>query len=107
MNLRRLLLALALILTAAPAFLFAGEPATYEGEIKGVVCAACKEHVTESLLKVDGVKTVEIAPTNVPEIRHITIKAAKENFSASDANNALATAHGDTYKVTKLEKKTK
>ena len=102
MTLRRFVLALAL-LTSLPAL--AGDAITYVGEITGVVCSACKEHVTESLMKVDGVKTVEINPTNVPEIRHITIKAAKENFSASDANNALATAHGDTYKVTKLEKK--
>lgn len=83
----------------------AGEPLKYEGEITGVVCGACKEHVTTTLMKIDGVKAVEIAPTNLPEIRHLTIKATKPDFSAADANNALATAHGETYKVTKLEKK--
>ena len=83
----------------------AGDVQKYEGEITGVVCPACQEHVTEALMKVDGVKSVEIAPTNVPTIRHIVITAAKEGFSAADANNALATAHGETYKVTKLDKK--
>jgi copper chaperone CopZ len=102
MKLPRLFLAL-LVAFAAP--LFAADPVTYVGEITGVVCGACKEHVTEALMKVDGVKSVEIDPTNVPEIRHITVKATKENFSASDANNALAAAHGETYKVTKLAKK--
>jgi len=100
MNLRLLC---ANLLLASPAL--AGDAITYVGEITGVVCSACKEHVTESLMKVHGVQTVEINPTNVPEIRHITIKAEKENLSATDVNNALAAAHGDTYKVTKLDKK--
>lgn len=94
----------------AIAFIFtftarAGDVQKYEGEITGVVCPACQEHVTEALMKVDGVKAVEIAPTNVPTIRHIVISTAKEGFSAADANNALAAAHGETYKVTKLDKK--
>lgn len=93
------------LLLAVPAF--AGDALTYEGEITGVVCPACKEHVTEALMKVQGVKSVDIAPTNVPEIRHLVIKAEKENFSATDVNNVLASAHGDSYKVTRLEKKTK
>ena len=93
-----------LLILASSASLFAGD-FTYEGQITGVVCGACKEHVTEALMKVDGIKSIEIAPTNVPEIRHITIKASKDNFSASDANNALAAAKGENYKVTKLDKK--
>lgn len=97
--------ALQLFLAFVSLSLFAGEPVKYEGEITGIVCGACKEHVTEALMKVNGVKSVEIAPTNVPEIRHIIITAAKPEFSASDANNALASAHGDNYKVTRLEKK--
>ena len=92
------------IVLATSAAAIAGD-ITYEGQITGVVCGACKDHVTEALMKVDGIKSVEIAPTNVPEIRHITIKGTKENFSASDANNALAAAHGENYKVTKLDKK--
>jgi copper chaperone CopZ len=100
---KTLLRALALSLVSGVT-VFAGD-ITYEGQITGVVCGACKEHVTEALMKVDGIKSVEIAPTNVPEIRHITIKGSKENFSATDANNALAAAHGENYKVTKLDKK--
>lgn len=102
-RMKTILRSLALIL-ASSASLFAGD-FTYEGQITGVVCGACKEHVTEALMKVDGIKSIEIAPTNVPEIRHITIKASKDNFSASDANNALAAAKGENYKVTKLDKK--
>lgn len=97
--------ALHLFLALCAFSVFAGDAVKYEGEITGIVCGACKEHVTEALMKVHGVKTVEIAPTNLPEIRHITITASKPDFSASDANNALSQAHGDTYKVTRLEKK--
>lgn len=100
---KTLLRALTLLLVSGVTAL-AGD-ITYEGQITGVVCGACKDHVTEALMKVDGIKSVEIAPTNVPEIRHITIKGSKENFSATDANNALAAAHGENYKVTKLDKK--
>ncbi len=101
MTLRAFLCSLVLAITGAA---IAGD-STYVGEITGVVCPACKEHVTTALMKVEGIKSIEIDPTNVPEIRHLTIKASKENFSASEANNALTAAHGDSYKVTKLEKK--
>ena len=99
---KTLIRTLALVLATSAAF--AGD-ITYVGQITGVVCGACKDHVTEALMKVDGIKSVEINPTNVPEIRHITIKATKDNFSASDANNALTAAKGENYKVTKLDKK--
>ena len=93
-----------LILLATSFALLAAEPVKFEGEITGVVCGACKDHVTSALMKVSGVKSVEIAPTNKPEIRHIIITAAKTEFSAADANKALAAEHGDNYKITRLAK---
>lgn len=98
-------LALIAFITFTSAVAVAGEPQKFEGEITGVVCPACQEHVTTALLKVDGIKNVEIAPTNVPEVRHITITTTKGTYSAAEANNVLAAAHGDSYKVTKLDKK--
>ena len=99
MNLTRCCLALIAIAT----FSLAGEAKKLEGEITGVVCSACQEHVTTALMKVDGVTAVEIKPTNNPEVRHIAITTSKPAFSATDANNALAAANATTYKVTKLE----
>ncbi len=93
-----------LIFLATSFTLLAADPVKFEGEITGVVCGACKDHVTSALMKVTGVKSVEIAPTNKPEIRHIIITAAKPEFSASDANKALAAEHGDNYKITRLAK---
>ncbi len=90
-------------LVLAPAVL-AGD-AKFEGEITGLVCASCQEHVTGVLMKIDGVKNVEIVATNKPEIRHIIITSSKEAFTAEDANKALLAAHADSYKVTRLEKK--
>ena len=48
------LLLSALALLATPA-LRGGDASTYEGTITGVVCVACKQHVTEALTaKLDG-----------------------------------------------------
>jgi copper chaperone CopZ len=96
-----LLLALGLIAVSA----LADDAKQLQGEITGVVCAACQEHVTTALMKVEGIKNVEFKPTNNPEIRHIAITTTKPDFSASDANNALAAAKATNFKVTKLEAK--
>jgi copper chaperone CopZ len=101
MTLPRLLITFAALTT----FTFAVDAKKLEGEITGVVCAACQEHVTTALMKVEGVKSVEFKPTNDPEVRHITLTTTNVTFSASDANNALAAAKATTYKVTKLEAK--
>jgi len=84
---------------------FAGDVATFQGQITGVVCAACKEHVVSSLAKLKGVKDIEIAPTNVPEIRMLILKVETAALTADEVNKLLTADHGDSYKVTTLAKK--
>lgn len=71
----------------------------------GVVCGACKDHVVTSLAKLKGVKDIEISPTNLPEIRMLTIKAETAALTADEVNKLLTADHGDSYKVTMLAKK--
>lgn len=94
-------LVLGLFLQAAKA----GELSTYQGQITGVVCASCKDHVLSSLGKVKGVKDIQIQPTNLPEVRLLTIKSESEELTADELNKALSTAHGESYKVTQLARK--
>ena len=84
---------------------YAGDVVTFQGQITGVVCAACKDHVVSSLAKLKGVKDIEISPTNMPEIRVLTIKAETAALSAEDLNKLLTADHGESYKVTTLAKK--
>ena len=97
-----LYLATALLLSL-PAF--AGDVATFQGQITGVSCGACKDHVVTSLAKLKGVKDIEILPTNLPEVRMLMIKADTAALTAEEVNKLLAADHGESYKVTKLEKK--
>lgn len=83
----------------------AGDVATFQGQITGVVCAACKDHVVSSLAKLKGVKDIEIAPTNVPEIRMLILKVETAALTADDVNKLLAADYGESYKVTTLAKK--
>lgn len=83
----------------------AGDVATFQGQITGVVCAACKDHVVSSLAKLKGVKDIEIAPTNVPEVRMLILKVETATLTADDVNKLLAADHGESYKVTTLAKK--
>lgn len=83
----------------------AGDVATFQGQITGVSCGACKDHVVTSLAKLKGVKDIEISPTNLPEVRMLTIKAETAALTADEVNKLLTADHGESYKVTKLEKK--
>ena len=101
MNLLRTLVAAA---TATFALTAHAETATsYEGEITGLVCASCKQEVVAALSKLDGVKNVEITPSNNPEIRKITIASTSVSLTQSDVNQALDKVSKE-FKVTKLAK---
>lgn len=78
-------------------------PATFEGEITGLVCASCKQEVVTALSKMDGVKNVEITPSNNPEIRRIVIASTKENLTQANVNETLEKVSKE-FKVTKLAK---
>jgi copper chaperone CopZ len=78
------------------------EPRSYSGDITGVVCSACKDHVITTLMKLQGISLVEIIPGEKPESRKIIVKCDRDTLSATELSNALALAHGDSYKVTDL-----
>jgi len=99
-----------LILCLASALLLsiqamAGDVATFQGQITGVVCGACKDHVVSSLAKLNGIKDIEISPTNLPEIRMLTLKVETAALTAEDVNKLLTSDHGESYKVTTWVKK--
>lgn len=78
-------------------------PSNYEGEITGLVCASCKQEVVAALSKIEGVKNVEITPSNNPEIRRIVIASANPSLTQEDVNTALGKVSKE-FKVTKLSK---
>ena len=83
----------------------AGDTATYEGTITGVVCAACKQHVTEALTaKIDGITEVKITPGEKEGEQKITITSKKDGVTKDSAVQALGEL-AETYKRLSLEKK--
>ncbi len=76
---------------------------SYVGEISGLVCASCKAEVVAGLAKLPGVTSVEITPSNNPEIRRITINATREALTSEEVNQALDKVSKD-FKVSKLAK---
>ncbi len=83
----------------------AGETHTYEGAISGVVCVACKQHVTEALTaKLDGVTEIKIAPSEKEGEQKITIVSKKADITKDSAVQALGKL-ADDYQILSLEKK--
>ena len=76
---------------------------SYVGEISGLVCASCKAEVVAGLSKLPGVTSVEITPSNNPEIRRITINSTREALTSEEVNQALDKVSKD-FKVSKLAK---
>jgi len=76
---------------------------SYVGEITGLVCASCKDEVVATLSKLEGVKNVEIVPSNHPEIRKITIATTRATLTSAEVNLALDKVSKE-FKVTKLAK---
>lgn len=99
---KKLLASLALLSLSS---IQAAEPATYEGTITGVVCVACKQHVTEALTaKLDGITEVKITPGSKEGEQKITIVSKKGDVTKDSASQALSSI-GDAYKILSLEKK--
>jgi copper chaperone CopZ len=99
---KKILLTLSLFASAG---LHAGEPATYEGTITGVVCVACKQHVTEALTaKLDGITEVKITPSQQEGEQKITIISKQADLTKDKATQALGDL-AENYKLLSLEKK--
>lgn len=102
---KNILLTLAALTIAATASLRAGELATYEGTITGVVCVACKQHVTEALTsKLEGITEVKIVAGEKDGEQKITITSKQADLTKDSAVQALGKLSND-YQILSLAKK--
>lgn len=86
-----------LALFTAPAI--AGDaPINYIAEMTGMVCAGCKDHVTASFTKLDGVSKVQIAPGEKPGTQKVTVTSTSPSLTKEQAVEALG-ASASTYIV--------
>jgi len=102
---KKFLLTLAALALATSTTLRAGDLATYEGTITGVVCVACKQHVTEALTsKLEGITEVKIVPGEKDGEQKITITSKKADLTKDSAVQALGKL-SDDYQILSLAKK--
>jgi copper chaperone CopZ len=52
-------------------------PLKYEGEVAGIFCSACSDHVKAALLKIDGVQSVKITTPPKGGLPHLHITSTK------------------------------
>ncbi len=86
-----------LALFAAPA-MAADAPVNYIAEMTGMVCAGCKDHVTASFTKLEGVSKVQIAPGDKPGTQKVTVTSTSSSLTKEQAVAALGTS-ASTYIV--------
>ncbi len=102
---KKLLLALSLLITAS---LQAGDEkksVTYEGKITGVVCASCKEHITGALTqKLPGVVSVDVKPGANEDEQKLIIVSHSDAVTKESATEALGT-YAKNYQILSLAKK--
>lgn len=89
-------------------FIHAEEPAKavatdYTATINGVVCSACKAHVTAALKKLPGVENVSIARGDKEGTATVTFNSSSAALTRDDAVKALG-EDAKTYEVLSLEK---
>ncbi len=88
------------------AFSLADEPARatdYAATVTGVVCSACKEHVTTALKKLPGVQTVSFARGDKEGTAIVTFNSTAPALTKKDAVKALG-EDAKNYEVLSLEK---
>lgn len=94
-NLLRLLTLVAFAATAA----FADDkPVTYVAEMSGMICAGCKDHVTASFNKLEGVSNVQIVPGDKPGTQKVTVTTTAAALTKEQAVAALGSS-ASTYIV--------
>ena len=70
---------------------FAGEPVTftYQGEVAGVMCSACSNHVQTALEKIPGVKSVTVLAAKDGGLPRLEITATSAKITREDCVKAL------------------
>ena len=62
---------------------------TYQGDVAGVMCVACSDHVKTALLKLPGVEKVSVLPGDKPGLNKLIIVAHSSSITQASANDAL------------------
>ena len=73
-------------------------PVNYIAEMTGMVCAGCKDHVTASFTKLEGVSKVQIVPGDKPGTQKVTVTSTSPSLTKEQAVTALG-ASASTYIV--------
>ena len=68
---------------------------TYEGEVAGVMCSACSNHVKGALSKLEGVPSVTITPSKQGGPPHLQVVSTSSKLTQDAAVKAL----GDQAKM--------
>lgn len=75
----------------------------YTATVSGVVCSACKLHVTAAFKKLPGVGDVSFARGDTEGIQKVTFNSSSATLSREDAVKALGD-DAKNYEVLSLEK---
>ena len=73
-------------------------PVNYIAEMTGMVCAGCKDHVTASFSKLEGVSKVQIVPGDKPGTQKVTVTSSSTALTKEQAVAALGSS-ASTYVV--------
>lgn len=80
-----------------------GKSIPYTATVKGVVCGACKMHITHAFKKLPGVEQVSFAKGDEADTQKVTFNASSSDLSKDDAVEALG-KDGKQYEIVSLNK---
>ena len=78
-------------------------PVNYIAEMTGMVCAGCKDHVTASFTKLEGVTKVQIVPGDKAGTQKVTVTSTSANLTKEKAIATLGSS-ASTYIVHEWKK---
>ncbi len=109
LTMKKLFVLLSVVISAFTSHSKSAEPVaevTYTGEISGIVCASCKEHVTTMLSKkLDGVVSVDVKPGDKPDSRQTLVIVAKNPSITKEAATEALGTFAKNYEIVSLTKK--
>ncbi len=98
------LLALFIALLIAIPVLLSAKPAkhSYQGEVTGVVCQDCSDHVKTALGKLPGVTSVKVLKGDKEGVNKLVIDSNSDKLTLDELNKALE-EFAKSYAVTSLK----
>jgi len=78
-------------------------PVNYIAEMTGMVCAGCKDHVTASFTKLEGVTKVQIVPGEKAGTQKVTVTSTSATLTKEQAVTSLGSS-ASTYIVHEWKK---